>query len=96
MSRVTFTRSAVSTAGKTFTVPSNYRGLFWVCDSNSNNVGEYMMYATGAGSVAYVALRAVQNLTFATAANSITLTAAAGTRIIVFVNLGGTANISEA
>ena len=54
------------------------------------------MYATGAGSVAYVALRAVQNLTFATAANSITLTAASGTRIVVFVNLGGTANISEA
>ena len=96
MSRVTFTRSAVSTAGKTFAVPSNYRGLFWVCDSNSNNVGEYMMYATSAGLVAYVALRAVQNLTFATAANSLTLTAASGTRIVVFVNLGGTVNISEA
>ncbi len=88
---ITFLKSAVDTAGKTFTLPASYRGLLFVFDSNRARNGMYMVSTTGAGVTDYKAISEANDITIdASVSNKITLTAATGSRVILFINAQGT------
>lgn len=92
LSIVSFTKGTATTSGKTFILPNNYRGIFWVLTSTANYCGEYVLFTTGGGVVGTKTISAASNVTITTSTNnSIKITTSAGTADVFFVNVQGKA-----
>lgn len=91
---VSFTKGTVTSSGKTFNLPNNYRGVLYIVDSTSSNCGEYFVFTSSGGVVSTKAVTAASNLTINTSTNNkITVTPPAGTRLLLFINIQGKATV---
>ena len=73
-----------------FNIPSNYRAIIAVTDSNPSNNGLYFIFSTGSGSVFSKVIESAEDFSLSTSRNTLTISINAGSRLIYIVgNING-------
>lgn len=77
----------VGVAGKTFTIPNNYRGTLFIHDSTPARNGIYMIYCASTGGVGYKAISSATEVTLdVSTVNKLKITTSVGSRAVMFLN----------
>jgi hypothetical protein len=74
-----------------FTIADNYRGILFITDSAGVRCGQYIVYATGGGTVGYKEVSAASGITFGSGTRELTLSIDSGTRTILFITIANAA-----
>ena len=86
--------SNVNTAGRTFTLPNNYRGTLFIHDSAPDRCGVYMVYTTSGGVAGTKTISTANDITMNNSTNNkLTITPTSGSRVVMFLNAQGTVTV---
>lgn len=89
-SNVSMQTYTVPTAGRTFTLSANYRGIIFLLTSTAASCGLLMIFSTGSGVIAYKSISEASNVTIdVSTAYKVTITPTSGSRDVLFLTTSG-------